>query len=46
MEIESDNFLLISVIQNGLTADNNHSKVRLIKDWYFKDWEVKYTERP
>ncbi|MFQ6639299.1 hypothetical protein Gotur_016569 [Gossypium turneri] len=32
VEIESDNLLLITVIQNGLAANNNYSEVRLIYD--------------
>ncbi|MBA0691357.1 hypothetical protein Goari_008986, partial [Gossypium aridum] len=30
VEIESDDSLLITVIQNGLAANNNYNEVRLI----------------
>ncbi|MBA0562211.1 hypothetical protein Golob_007276, partial [Gossypium lobatum] len=39
VEIESDNSVLIVVIQNGLVANNCYTKVRLIQDWCFEDWE-------
>ncbi|MBA0641742.1 hypothetical protein Goklo_026255 [Gossypium klotzschianum] len=37
LEIESDNSLLIVVIQNWLATTNNYSEVRLIQDWCFKN---------
>ncbi|KAK5833114.1 hypothetical protein PVK06_016926 [Gossypium arboreum] len=42
VELESDNALLIDVIQNGLVAGNNCSEIRLIHDWCSKDWDVKF----
>ncbi|MBA0688102.1 hypothetical protein Goari_005909 [Gossypium aridum] len=42
VEIESDNSVLIVVIQNGLVANNCYTKVRLIQDWCFEDWEEKF----
>ncbi|KAH1075040.1 hypothetical protein J1N35_027368 [Gossypium stocksii] len=36
VEIESDNVILISVVQNGLTS-SIYSEVQLMHDWCFKD---------
>ncbi|KAK5774670.1 hypothetical protein PVK06_042526 [Gossypium arboreum] len=42
VEIESDNSLLIVVIQNELAANNSYNKVRLIQGKCLKDWKVKF----
>lgn len=42
VEIKSDNAILISVVQNGIVMSNIYNEVRLIHDWYFKNWNVTF----
>ncbi|MBA0741841.1 hypothetical protein Gogos_014962 [Gossypium gossypioides] len=42
VEIESDNSILVTIIQNGQATNKNYSEVKLIQDWCFKSWEVKF----
>ncbi|MBA0693803.1 hypothetical protein Goari_004150, partial [Gossypium aridum] len=45
VEIESDNSVLVTIIQNGLATNNNYNEVKLIQDWYLnKNWEVKFRQ--
>ncbi|MBA0814776.1 hypothetical protein Gohar_020583 [Gossypium harknessii] len=44
VEIESDNSLLIAIIQNELATNNNYNEVRLIQDWCLMDCEVKFRQ--
>ncbi|KAA3462750.1 reverse transcriptase [Gossypium australe] len=44
VEIESDNALLIAVIQNGLAASSKYNKIRQIYAWCFKRWDVKFCQ--
>ncbi|MBA0773380.1 hypothetical protein Gotri_008658 [Gossypium trilobum] len=44
VEIESDNAILISVLQNRFAASNIYSKVQLLHDWCFKDWNVTFRQ--
>ncbi|MBA0697911.1 hypothetical protein Goari_021430, partial [Gossypium aridum] len=44
VEIESENSLLIAIIQNELATNNNYNEVRLIQDWCLMDWEVKFRQ--
>ncbi|KAK5846886.1 hypothetical protein PVK06_003187 [Gossypium arboreum] len=37
VEIESDNFGLVTIIQNGLAVNNIYSEVRLIQGRFLKD---------
>lgn len=39
---ESDNVILIEVINNGIAVDNNLSEVRLIYIMMLKDWHLKF----
>ncbi|MBA0696556.1 hypothetical protein Goari_003100 [Gossypium aridum] len=41
LEIESDNALLIDTLCNGSTTVSNIAEVRMIHEWFYKDWEVK-----
>ncbi|MBA0854234.1 hypothetical protein Goshw_027885, partial [Gossypium schwendimanii] len=42
VEIESDNVLLIVVIQNGLAVSSKYSEVRQVYEWCFKVWDVTF----
>ncbi|MBA0590275.1 hypothetical protein Gorai_018988, partial [Gossypium raimondii] len=39
VEIESDNSILVTIIQNGQATNKNYSEVKLIQDWCLKSWE-------
>ncbi|MBA0605478.1 hypothetical protein Godav_018049 [Gossypium davidsonii] len=41
VKIESDNALLIDTLHNGLVAVSNIAKVRMIREWFYKSWEMK-----
>ncbi|MBA0696557.1 hypothetical protein Goari_003100, partial [Gossypium aridum] len=38
LEIESDNALLIDTLCNGSTTVSNIAEVRMIHEWFYKDW--------
>ncbi|KAH1098985.1 hypothetical protein J1N35_015906 [Gossypium stocksii] len=42
VKIESDNALLIDTLCNGLAAINNIAEVRMIYEWFYNGWKVKY----
>ncbi|XP_016702055.1 uncharacterized protein [Gossypium hirsutum] len=42
IEVESDNSFLINVLQNDLAVVSSIDEIRLILDWYSKDWQVKF----
>nr|KJB13439.1 hypothetical protein B456_002G074600 [Gossypium raimondii] len=42
VEVESDNSFLINVLRNDLAAVSSIDEIRLILDWYSKDWQVKF----
>ncbi|KAH1046355.1 hypothetical protein J1N35_037139 [Gossypium stocksii] len=42
VEINCDNAMLIDTIRNGFTSISNIVEVRLIHEWYNKDWKVKF----
>ncbi|MBA0743942.1 hypothetical protein Gogos_006591 [Gossypium gossypioides] len=44
VEIESNNALLIAVIQNRLAANSKYSEIRQIYEWCFKHWDVKFCQ--
>ncbi|KAG8492187.1 hypothetical protein CXB51_009610 [Gossypium anomalum] len=44
VEIESDNSVLVTIIQTGLATNNNYSEVKLIQNWRLKNWEVKFRQ--
>ncbi|MBA0675172.1 hypothetical protein Goari_016729, partial [Gossypium aridum] len=41
VKTESDNALLIDTLRNGLVAVSNIVEVRMIREWFYKSWEVK-----
>lgn len=46
IEVESDNVILIDIINNHYAMDNNLSEVRLIHSLLVKDWQVRFWHNP
>ncbi|MBA0695580.1 hypothetical protein Goari_002198 [Gossypium aridum] len=42
VELESDNALLIEILQTGLASVSHVVEIQLIHNSYLKDWRVKY----
>ncbi|MBA0610295.1 hypothetical protein Godav_011161 [Gossypium davidsonii] len=42
VEIESDNILLIIVIQNGLAVSSKYCEVHQVYEWCFKVWDMTF----
>lgn len=41
MKVESDNALLVDILKNGLTGNNNIAELRLIHTWVSKNLQVR-----
>ncbi|MFQ6631245.1 hypothetical protein Gotur_008821 [Gossypium turneri] len=39
--VESDNALLVDILQNGLAENNSVAEVRMIHTWVSKNWQVR-----